>query len=87
MRSSYKPSPSPDWNDEKTRLAWVRAMREALDDTHAVVVDLLRPARERELGHVQHRKLYGDGHRSVREMLDFLEGVVPRDPGSGAPVH
>ena len=80
MATSHDPPPpgnSPstrphlDWPDHAVVSAWLAAVRAALDDAHAVTVDLLRPLRERELGHVKHRELYGDAQQALDELLAF----------------
>ena len=76
--------PSLDWADELAVRRWLLDMRVAIDDADAVVNDVLRPARERELGHVQHRKLYGDARRAVVELLDYAS---PPPFGEGGQTH
>ncbi|MFT3766339.1 MAG: hypothetical protein QM820_12635 [Minicystis sp.] len=60
-----------DWKDEAAVQRWLADLRIALDDIDAVAADMLRPPDERELGPVKHRELYGDGRRSVVEMIEF----------------
>ena len=65
------PRPHLDPTDRVAFLTWLAALRAALADAHAVTMDLLRPLRERELGHVKHRELYGDAEQTLDELLLF----------------
>ena len=70
-KSPSIPRPHLDWTDRVAVLTWLAALRAALADAHAVTVDLLRPLRERELGHVKHRELYGDAEQTLDALLLF----------------
>lgn len=63
--------PSLDWKDDEAVRRWLADVRTAFDDADAVTADMLRPTRERELGHVQHQRLYGDARKVVIELLEF----------------
>jgi len=60
-----------DWKSEASVRRWLVDVRTAFDDADAVAVDMLRPVRERELGHVQHRNLYGDARKALIELLEY----------------
>ncbi len=67
------PDPSdPDYRERLTR--WLLDLRVALDDIDSVVNDMLRPVRERELGHAQHVTLYDDARQQAVQMLDWMMG-------------
>ena len=55
-------------------------LRVACDDGDAVTTDLLRPLRERELGHVQHVRLYGESRDKVRKTTAWLLRALGADP-------
>jgi len=76
MASSHDPPPPGnfprlDVTNPTAVATWLAALRAALADAHAVTEDLLRPLRERELGHVKHRELYGDAIHTIDELLTF----------------
>jgi hypothetical protein len=74
--------PSLDWKNEAAVRRWLVDVRAAFDDADGITSDMLRPMRERDLGHVQHRKLYGDARKALVELLDY---ATP--PDGEAPVH
>lgn len=79
--------------DRETHDSLVRALKDlrgAADDADAIVVDMLRPPRNRQLGPCLHRDNYGDARGKFVASLAFVlstvlrERVVPGDPaGSG----
>ena len=54
-------------------------LRVAYDDGDAVVADLLRAPRERELGPAQHRRLYKESREAVLKALTWLLKTVDED--------
>jgi len=66
-----RPCPHLDWTSPVAVASWFAALRAVLADAHAVTLDLLRPLRERELGHVKHRELYGEAEQALDELLAF----------------
>ncbi|MFT3765691.1 MAG: hypothetical protein QM820_09270 [Minicystis sp.] len=63
--------PSLDWTDEAAVREWLSNLRVAFADADAVTADMLRPLRQRELGHVQHRNMYGDAKKSILHLLEY----------------
>ena len=47
----------------------VEALRVAFEDADAVTVDMLKPPRRRDLGPVEHARLYEDARASIVEGL------------------
>ena len=63
--------PHLDWTNPVAVRTWLAAMCTAQADLLAVLEDLLRPPRQRELGHVKHRELSGDAVQAIDELLIF----------------
>ena len=40
-------------------------------DAHGVTEDMLRPLRERDLGYVEHRRLFTEAKSKIAELLAF----------------
>jgi hypothetical protein len=63
-------------------------LRVAIDDAHAVAVDMLRAPRRRDLGPREHRRLYQEAHGKLTRILAELDADERGDPaglgGSGA---
>lgn len=72
--------PSLDWKNEAAVRRWLVDVRTAFDDADGITSDLLRPMRERDLGHVQHRKLYGDARKALIELLDYATPAEGENP-------
>ncbi|MFT3774830.1 MAG: hypothetical protein QM820_56500 [Minicystis sp.] len=66
--------------------AWLVSLNVALDDIDAVTRDLLRPLRQRELGHLKHLELYDDGWSKIMRMMGRDLPPDPEPDGSG-PKH
>ncbi len=76
--------------DRDTREQLIRALKDlrgAADDANAVVEDMLKPPRMRQLGHILHRDNYGDARGKFTSSFAFVMRCVhlePSDPaGSG----
>lgn len=69
-----------DWNDPAAVRRWLSAMRSSFADADAVTSDLLRPPRSRDLGPIQHTRLYTEARTSI---LQLLAHATPPDP----PIH
>ena len=79
--------------DRNTREQLIRALKDlrvAADDANAVVEDMLKPPRMRQLGHILHRDNYGDARGKFTSSFAFVMNCVlteraePSDPaGSG----
>jgi hypothetical protein len=92
-------SPRLDWTDARAVMAWLGAVRVALDDAHGVTLDMLRTSRRRALGHREHARLHKEAREKLAQLLDHAtpgepDGgaepeAEPRDPsGAGAsPIH
>jgi hypothetical protein len=76
--------PRIDWRDPAAARAFVEELRATLDDAQAVVTDMLRPARARELGPAMHRRQYREARGKVAQLL-VLAMPGPRDPERGDP--
>lgn len=55
-------------------------LRVAYDDGDAITTDLLKPLRERELGHLQHTRLYTESRDKVRKTTEWLLRALGGDP-------
>jgi len=53
-----------------TPAEWIEKMRTAFADADAVTRDLLRPLRQRELGHASHVELYDAAFSMVAYLLE-----------------
>jgi len=71
-----------DWTDPEAVRRFLVHLRVHVDDMNGVAKDMLAPARKRELGHRQHRRMYRDAYRSV---VAAIEQVMP--PKGGPPVQ
>ncbi len=58
----------------------VEELRVAFLDADAVVADLLRPPRERELGHREHVRIYTEARKKIFATLDWLLRALGDDP-------
>jgi hypothetical protein len=78
---------SLDWNDATEVAIWLSGLRQSFDDLDGIALDMLKPARERELGHSLHEKHYADARASILHALDFASAPEPDDeePDSGDP--
>lgn len=92
-----------DWANKYERRRWLGELVLAIEDGHAITEDMLRPARERELGPVLHRHNYGEARSKVAHLIaaamdeepsepEEEEDAEPSDPagsgnGGAGPVH
>lgn len=80
-----------NWSDPAAVRRLVVDLRVAVDDADAVVADMLRPLRKRELGHVLHRDRYHEAHGKIVSMLAYaMPEETPSeggDDGGNAPTH
>jgi hypothetical protein len=83
-----------DWNDPGDVRRLLADLRVAFDDIDALVADMLRPARARDLGHALHRDGYQEARGKVAALLTWAEppadDAEPSDPagsGGAGPVH
>jgi len=72
--------PSLAWSDPLAVSQWLGALRVTLGDHLAVVDDMLRPPRERELGPAPHRERAGETATQLRQLLD---AATVHEPGDG----
>lgn len=72
-----EPPPPVDWSDRDQARRWIAAL-------HAAFADMLRPVRcKRQLGHLEHVRLFNEADASITSLLDAAErGLVN---GSRAP--
>jgi hypothetical protein len=71
-----------DWSDPIAVSRWLASLRSSWDDADAVVLDMLRPPRERELGAALHREKYGEARAQIIEALDYGTATEPWSTGS-----
>jgi hypothetical protein len=76
--------PSLDWSDTTEVSIWLAGLRQSFDDLDGIALDMLKPARERELGHALHEKHYADARASILHALDFASAPEP-EPEDGEP--
>ncbi len=69
-----------DLGDATAVRRFVVDLRVAVDDADAVMRDALRPLRRRELGHVLHRRNYGEARERIVALLAY---AVPPEPEGG----
>jgi len=70
---------SLDWSDALAVAQWLGALRDTLGDHLAVVDDMLRPPRARELGPALHRERAGETAAQLRQLVDAA--TVPEPDG------
>jgi hypothetical protein len=54
-----------DWNDPEAVRRLMTGMQSHFDDLHAVVKDMMRPKRKRQLGFREHRRIYREARKGV----------------------
>jgi hypothetical protein len=59
------------FTDPAEARAWLEGLRVSFDDMDAVVADMLRPPRSRELGPVTHAAHYKAAKEQIRSALDY----------------
>lgn len=81
------------WNDRAAVRRWIVDLRVVADDLDAVVRDMLRPHRKRELGHCTHAAKCREARKAI---VDLLSYALPTDDGGehgdpsgngGTPAH
>jgi hypothetical protein len=85
-----------DFTDPEALRAWVVDLRVTFDDAAGVTEDMLRRERGRQLGHVEHRRLYREAKQKLAQLLDYADppgGSEPEDEqgdpagNGGSPAH
>jgi hypothetical protein len=84
-----------DFSDPEAVRAWVVDLRVTFDDAAGVTEDMLRRERGRQLGHVEHRRLYREAKKKIAQLLDYAcpPGGDPEDEqgdpagNGGSPAH
>src|SRR5262245_23683146 len=71
-----------DWNDREAVRRWVIDLRVVVDDLDAVIADMLRPPRARELGHAVHREKWREARDAIVSALAY---AIPPDDGDDGP--
>jgi len=75
--------PSLAWSDPLAVSQWLGALRVTLGDHLAVVDDMLRPPRERELGPAPHRERAGEAATQLRQFPERVAAspwTLPAEP-------
>jgi len=86
---------SLDWSNRLAVSEWLGAVRVTLADHLAVVDDMLRPPRQRELGPAFHRERASETATQLRQLLDAAtvpgpddgEAEEPAGKGGTGPTH
>ena len=60
-----------DFGDVEAVRRFVGDLRVAFDDAAGVTEDVLRPLRKRDLGHVEHRRLFTEAREKITHLLDY----------------
>ena len=86
-----------DFGDPAAVRRFIVDLRVAFDDAAGVTEDVLRPLRKRDLGHVEHRRLFTEAKKTIASLLDYADppgGSEPEgesgDPagnGDAGPTH
>jgi hypothetical protein len=66
--------------------AWWADLNVTLDDAHALVVDMLKPARRRELGHLKHDEMFTEAWSKLMVLLG-RDGPPPPEGEGDPPMH
>lgn len=74
-----------DFTDAAALRQWFADLRVAIDDANGVTDDLLRPLRQRDLGHVEHRRLFLDAKQKIAALLAYADPPREADSGADAP--
>jgi hypothetical protein len=75
--------PSLDWSDPIAVARWLTVLQESFDDADAVVLDMLLPRRERELGPALHVKSYIEAREKILQAFEYATAPGP-EPDGGA---
>ena len=88
------PADSLDWSDPIAVSRWLAGLRLSFNDADAAALDMLRPARARELGPALHREKYEGARAQILQALDYAAAPEPDDGhgdpsgnGGAGPVH
>lgn len=76
-----------DWTDPAAVRRWVVDLRVVADDLHAVVEDMLRAPRARELGPVMHREKCVQAREAIVSALAYALPPGDDEGGGPAPPH
>jgi hypothetical protein len=86
--------PALDWSDPVEVSKWLAGLRLSWNDADAAALDMLRPARQRELGPALHAQNYSAARKQILDALDYAAAPEPDgepgDPagnGGGGPIH
>jgi len=79
-----------DWHNATAVTWWLGELVATWNDADAVTRDMLRPARQRKLGHREHERLYREAASKLAERGAFKlprSDPLPADPGlpTGSP--
>jgi hypothetical protein len=70
--------PPLDWTDPAAVSHWLDGLRVAFADADATALDMLKPARDRELGPALHARNYGEARTAVLAALAAAHAPAPR---------
>lgn len=59
---------------------WLVDLRDAFEDLRGVASDLLMPPRQRQFGHVEHQRIYGESYGTIRWLLRHAVEYGPPPP-------
>jgi hypothetical protein len=68
-----------DWNDPEAVRRLMTGLQTHLADMHAVVKDMMRPVRKRQLGLREHKRIYRDARKGV---IEAIERAMPQSTSS-----
>ncbi len=74
-----------DFADVAAVRAWLVDVRVAVDDAAGVTEDVLRPARKRDLGHVEHRRIFREAREKIAALLNYADPPSDPDPEPSDP--
>ncbi len=81
---------SLNWSDPVAVSKWLGGLRVTFRDADAVIQDMLRPPRARELGPALHARNYEEARAAILKAIDFASTPEPEpeegDGGAG-PIH
>lgn len=72
-----------DFGDPSAVREWIAWLRVAFDDAAGVTEDALRPLRKRDLGHVEHRRIFTAAKKQIADLLDYADPPAPTTPPGG----
>ena len=75
-----------DFGDPVAVRRFIGDLRVAFDDAAGVTEDMLRPKRKRDLGHVEHGRIFTAAKKQIADLLDYADPPAPvPDGGPGDP--